>query len=320
MKVLIADDEDVSRKLLQSSLTRWGYQTLVAADGEEALELLRAPDPPKLAILDWLMPGIDGVELCRKIRKETTEPYTYIILLTGKRTKSDVIEGLDAGADDYVIKPFDADELKVRLRTGKRILYLQEQLITAREALREQATHDALTGLWNRAATLELLSNELSRQKRHGGGLAVAMVDLDRFKEINDVHGHLVGDAVLRATAETMRGSTRPYDSVGRFGGEEFLIVLPGCDQTNAMSHAERMRMAISRAAVQAGGQTVQVTASIGVTVAPHDANADAIQLIRAADAALYTAKDHGRNCVEFAECHTLPVGALHPATECHVA
>ena len=153
-----------------------------------------------------------------------------------------MIEGLDAGADDYVVKPYDPQELQVRLRTGRRILLLQEQLIAAREAMREQATHDALTGLYNRAATLELLSKELGRQQRHGGSVGLVLVDLDRFKQINDQHGHLIGDRVLREASQAMLKCTRPYDFVGRFGGEEFLVALPGCDLINAISHAERMR------------------------------------------------------------------------------
>jgi two-component system, cell cycle response regulator len=300
MKVLVADDEAVSRKLLENTLRRWEYEVVTARDGLEAQRILQGPDAPKLAILDWLMPGLDGVQICREIRSQQSEPYTYILLLTGKNAKCDVIEGLDAGADDYVIKPFDSQELQVRLRTGKRILYLQEQLIAARETLRDQATHDSLTGLWNRAATLELLMNELARQKRHGGPIGVALVDLDAFKQINDVHGHLLGDEVLRAAAAAMKSSTRHYDVVGRFGGEEFIIVLSGCDKINALSHAERVRTAIEQISVDTAHGSVGLTASLGVTVARPEQNIDACGLIRAADLALYEAKHNGRNGVEF--------------------
>ncbi|HZZ28953.1 MAG TPA: diguanylate cyclase [Pirellulales bacterium] len=301
MKVLVADDEAVSRKLLESTLRRWGYEVVVACDGLEAFRILQEVDAPKLAILDWLMPGLDGVQICREIRQLRSEPYTYILLLTGKNTKYDVIEGLDAGADDYVIKPYDARELQVRLRTGKRILYLQEQLIAARETLRDQATHDALTGLWNRAATFEMLANELARQQRHGGSIGVVLVDLDRFKLINDDYGHLIGDEALRSAAKAMQGCTRRYDAVGRFGGEEFILVLPGCDSMNALSHAERMRVAIEQIAIETPRGPVGVTASLGVAVACPDQTTDAVSLIRAADAALYQAKNNGRNRVEFA-------------------
>jgi two-component system, cell cycle response regulator len=301
MKVLVADDEPMSRRLIEASLERWQYEVVVARDGCEAYDILQQHDAPKLAVLDWMMPGMDGLELCRQIRTRQAEPYTYIVLLTAKQQHSDVIEGLDAGADDYVIKPFEPDELRVRLRTGKRILFLQDQLIAAREALREQATHDSLTGLYNRAAILEILERELARQQRHGGSLGLVLLDLDRFKQINDVHGHLVGDAVLREAAKAMRLISRPYDAVGRLGGEEFVIVLPGCDKTNAVSHADRMRMAIENVTIPSVSGQVSVTASAGVTVASPEEKTDALRLLRAADVALYRAKDTNRNCVVFA-------------------
>ncbi len=201
MKVLVADDEMVSRRLIESSLSRWGYDVVVAKDGHEASQILLSPDAPKLAVLDWMMPGMDGTQLCHDIRQKKPEPYTYILLLTAKRAQDDVIAGLDAGADDYVTKPFVPAELKVRLRTGKRILYLQEQLINAREALRDQATHDHLTGLWNRAAILDILNRELGRAQRQEMPTAIAIGDLDGFKLINDTFGHSLGDEVLRSVA-----------------------------------------------------------------------------------------------------------------------
>jgi diguanylate cyclase (GGDEF)-like protein len=266
------------------------------------------PAAPKLAILDWMMPVVDGVELCRRIRQRKSEPYTYILLLTGRKQRRDVIEGLDAGADDYVTKPFDPQELRVRLRTGKRILCLQEQLISAREALREMATRDSLTGLWNRASIIDILGNDLARTRRQQASLSVVMVDLDHFKEINDTHGHQVGDAVLREAAQAMRCATRPYDSVGRHGGEEFLIVLPGCDSTNAVSHAERLRSAVGRVIVESLRGPVRVSASMGVAVTKGEV--DVLSLVRMADGALYQAKHRGRDRVELAEeCEPLLVG-----------
>jgi diguanylate cyclase (GGDEF)-like protein len=301
MKVLIADDESVSLRLLESSLHRWGYEVMVANDGFETSRILLSPDAPKLAILDWMMPGIDGIQLCRDIRRNKPEPYTYILLLTGKRSQDDIIAGLDAGADDYVTKPFDPAELKVRLRTGKRILYLQEQLINAREALRDQATHDRLTGLWNHAAILEILSNELARAQRQGVPVAIAMADLDCFKLINDTNGHPAGDEVLRVASKFMRDSVRRYDSIGRYGGEEFLIVLPGCDRANAVGHAERLRAAIARISVETPTGNIRPTMSLGVAVFDSRTSPNAFALIQAADTALYRAKHGGRNRVEFA-------------------
>ena len=301
MKVLVADDEKVSLRLLESSLRRWGYDVVVAKDGLEASQVLLSPDSPKLAVLDWMMPGLDGIQLCQEVRRNKPDPYTYILLLTCKRAQNDVIAGLDAGADDYVTKPFDPAELKVRLRTGKRILYLQEQLINAREALRDQATHDRLTGLWNRAAILDLLHSELAHDARQGTPVALVMADLDNFKNINDTYGHPAGDEVLASVAKAMRDSVRRYDSVARYGGEEFLIVLPGCDRSNAVGHAERMRAAIARIAVETPKGKIQPTMSLGVAVADSHAISDAFSLIQAADVALYQAKHGGKNRVEFA-------------------
>jgi two-component system, cell cycle response regulator len=311
MKVLIAEDDAMSRRLLEASLERWQYQVVVARDGCEALDILQQPDPPKLAVLDWLMPRMDGLELCKRIRARQQEAYTYIIVLTAKHQRSDVIAGLDAGADDYVIKPFAPDELRVRLRTGKRILYLQDQLIAARDALREQATHDSLTGLYNRAAILDILESELARKQRHGGALGLVLIDLDRFKQINDSYGHLVGDEVLREAAKAMRAISRPYDAIGRLGGEEFVVVLPGCEKTNALSHAERMRTAIASVSIPSNGGSVNVTASAGVTVSLPGDKVDALRMLRDADVALYRAKDNHRNCVVFAG-DTQPMGKLN--------
>jgi diguanylate cyclase (GGDEF)-like protein len=301
MKVLIADDQVVTLRLLDSSLRRWGYEVVVAKDGLEASQILLAHDAPKLAILDWMMPGMDGPQLCQEVRRNKPEPYTYILLLTGKRTQVDVIAGLDAGADDYVTKPFDPAELKVRLRTGKRIIYLQEQLISAREALRDQATHDRLTGLWNRQGILDILNSELARALRQCVPVSVCLGDLDCFKLINDNYGHAAGDEVLRSAAKVMRESVRRYDSVGRYGGEEFLIVLPGCDRGNAAAHAERMRAAISQLVVETTRGEIRPTISLGVAVSDHCTGPDASDLIQAADVALYRAKNGGRNRVELA-------------------
>jgi len=308
MRVLVADDEAVSRRLLQSSLTRWGYEVVPASDGNEAARALLAPDAPKLAVLDWMMPGLDGLQLCQEIRRSKPEPYTYILLLTGKRSQGDVIEGLEAGADDYITKPFDPNELKVRLRTGKRILYLQEQLISAREALRDQATHDQLTGLWNRAAIMDILEEEIGRTRRAGGTLGVLMADLDHFKKVNDTHGHPAGDEVLRQAAKAICESTRRYDSVGRYGGEEFLVVLPGCDACNALSHAERLRTAVANLGVDFNGHQIRPTLSLGVAVSNKPPYASAFDLVQAADWALYQAKREGRNC---ARLHTTEAAVL---------
>ena len=303
MKVLVADDEAVSRRLIETSVRRWGYDVVVASDGLEASEILKSPAAPKLAVLDWLMPGLDGIQLCRQLRQENVDPYTYIILLTAKHSQSDVVQGLAAGADDYIVKPFDPQELKVRLHTGKRILCLLDQLTTARETLRKLAAHDPLTALWNHKAITDVLVSELERADRQGSSVGVVLIDLDHFKSINDTHGHLVGDQVLREAAKCMNSIVRPYDAVGRLGGEEFLIVLPGCDQMNAVSHAERLRAALSEIIVDTFSLPIHFTASCGVMVVGPAQRVDAQTAIGAADSAMYAAKRAGRDRVEFSDC-----------------
>jgi diguanylate cyclase (GGDEF)-like protein len=238
---------------------------------------------------------MDGLEICRRIRSANREPYIYILLLTARTESQDLIEGMDAGADDYLTKPFNAHELRVRLHAGRRILDLQEELLKAREALREQATHDGLTGLLNRTGILEKLDDELSRAARTGTPVSVLMADLDLFKSINDTRGHLVGDAVLREAARRLKAAARRYDSVGRYGGEEFLIVLPGCNAFDAAIQGERMREAIGGTPFLAPSQPVMVTASLGVACSSHCAPE---VLVREADDALYLAKAGGRNRV----------------------
>ncbi|MBZ5612018.1 MAG: diguanylate cyclase [Acidobacteriia bacterium] len=300
MKILIADDSIVSRHLLEATLRKWGYDVVVACDGVEALEALQREDTPALAILDWMMPGLTGPEVCSKIRQLAREPYTYILLLTSKSQKEDLIEGMEAGADDYITKPFDQHELQVRLRAGTRLVDMQAELLAAREALREQATRDSLTHLWNRNSILELLDRELSRSLREKGPIGVVIVDLDHFKDVNDRYGHLAGDAVLREAARRMKSAIREYDSVGRYGGEEFLILLPGCDETTSFNQAERLRRQLSQIDMSFNEASLAVTASFGVTTALPGQSWSPESLIRKADQALYLAKEAGRNRVEF--------------------
>jgi two-component system, cell cycle response regulator len=296
MKVLVADDDPVSRRLVQMSLSNAGYPIVTACNGTEALALLEQENGPQLAVLDWMMPEMDGVEVCRIIRKAAREPYVYILLLTARGHQTEIIQGLEAGADDYITKPFDLHELKARLRTGKRIVELQGQLIGAREQLRVQATHDSLTGIFNRMAIMAALEKELSRSIREGGSVAVMMVDIDHFKSVNDIHGHQAGDIVLRETAQKMLASVRPYDSIGRCGGEEFLVIAPGCGLIAAAAQAERLRQFISMQAVQVDDAAIPTTISIGVAAACDPA--ELTQVLRAADEALYLAKKEGRNRV----------------------
>ena len=299
MRVLAAEDNPVFQSMLRSMLTRWGYDAVIAGDGSEAWNRLQSDDAPRLAVLDWMMPGMDGVEICRRVRAAAREPYIYILLLTARTDSQDLIEGMDAGADDYLTKPFNAHELRVRLRAGKRILDLQEELLQTREALRLQATHDSLTGLLNRASIFETLHRDLARAARERQPVAVLLVDLDRFKLINDTRGHQAGDAVLREAARRMQNAVRRYDAIGRYGGEEFVLVLPGCSAGDAAQQAERIRDAFAREPFTDGQGRFTVTCSIGVAWLDGCKNGDADRLVREADEALYRAKDLGRNRVE---------------------
>ena len=311
MRVLTAEDNPVFQSMLRALLTKWGYDVVAARDGLEAWRILGSADAPRLAILDWMMPGVDGVELCRRVRAAGREPYTYILLLTARTESNDLVAGMEAGADDYLTKPFNAQELRVRLRAGRRILDLQEELMAAREALRDQATHDGLTGLLNRVTLMDALRTELSRAAREHHPVAVLMVDLDRFKLVNDTHGHLAGDAVLREAARRLKSSARPYDSVGRYGGEEFLIVLPGCDIASARDRAERFREALAGEPIAIdGGESIRITCSIGVSGSADLSAPTCDNLVRSADRALYQAKEHGRNRVDVFGPYAEPTSA----------
>ena len=298
MKVLVADDDSVNRRIIQTFLEKWDYEVVVAQDGTEAWSLLQQEDAPRMAILDWMMPGMDGVQICREVRRLPEQRYTYLILLTAKFQKQDILEGFAAGADDYLTKPFDANELRARLRTGWRILELYEQLRQAHAAMQFRATHDAITGLWNRAAILEAAHAELSRAQRERTSVNFIMADLDHFKQVNDVYGHLAGDAVLREAAQRMQSCIRPYDRLGRYGGEEFLIVVPGAVTSSGISVAERVRDAIAQAPVETPEGRICVTISLGVAGSAGAASVEVDQLLRLADAALYRAKHEGRDRV----------------------
>jgi len=298
MKVLIADDSATSRAMLRAALVRWGYEVVMAEDGAEAWDILAKPDAPPMAILDWVMPYLTGPEVCSKVRETRREPYTYILLLTSKNSKDETVEGLEAGADDYIVKPFNQQELSVRLRAGKRIIDLQLSLMEAREELREKASKDLLTMLPNRAAIAGTLEQEVSRCHRDQRSVGVILLDIDHFKKVNDTFGHFAGDAVLRETAARLRNSMRPYDQVGRYGGEEFLVVLPNCELEQAANQAERMRQRLQESKVLAdAGTEIPISASFGVTISDlSDRSPDLF--VRVADEALYRAKAAGRNRV----------------------
>lgn len=292
-KVLIAEDDASSRLLLQKVLEKWGYEVIAVADGDRALEILTQDERPALAVLDWMMPGLDGVEVCRRLRALGLDDPPYVILLTSRADKHDVATGLEAGADDYVLKPFDRDELRARLLVGRRFVELNRSLLEAKAALERQAVTDSLTGVLNRRGILAKLEAELARSERQGQPLSVGLLDIDHFKAINDRYGHAAGDAVLCAVVDRAQAALRSYDSLGRFGGEEFLIVLPGLEVARAWPVLERVRLRVADGPVRVESQIIPVTVSLG-GAAYQGGSVDA--LVRTADEALYRAKAQGRN------------------------
>jgi two-component system, cell cycle response regulator len=296
-QVLIAEDDAMFRTMLRSWLESWGYQVTVAKDGAEAWQILQQDHAPQLLILDWMMPEMSGLELCRSIRERNTSIYQYILLATAKDDKKDLVQGLEAGADDYLSKPFDRNELRARLRTGRRILTLQEEQIKAQKDLQFQATHDGLTGIWNRRAILDLLHREFDIAARSRNRIGVMMLDVDHFKQVNDTFGHLAGDVVLKETARRIQHTMRSYDLAGRYGGEEFLVVQPDCDVHEVQACAERIRSAMAEESILVEGSEIAITLSVGTAILDPLAITEKDALI-AADAALYDAKNAGRNCV----------------------
>lgn len=294
MKILVADDEPLSLLYLQAALEDWGYQVIAASDGNQACEILQSQDAPMLAIIDWMMPGMDGIDVCRVVRESVKDRYTYMIVLTGKSETESIVEAMNAGADDFISKPFNMDELQVRVRAGRRIADLEQKL-------RMKASHDALTGLYNRGAIIEILQKELTRHQRNKHSFAIVFGDLDHFKRINDDFGHLAGDTVLREAASRISSVLRPYDALGRYGGEELLIVLPGCDAGEATEIAERVRRVVCDQPIVTDAGEVPASLSMGVAVIAAGQQISFNALIHLADAALYLAKHKGRNRVELA-------------------
>jgi two-component system, cell cycle response regulator len=292
MKILVAEDDTTTRLLFSATLRKLGHMITAVENGQEALSAWQNGDYP-LIISDWMMPDMDGLQLCKMIRAETSLQYTYIILLTSMEGNDNYLEGMDAGADDFISKPFNEEGLVTRLRVAERILALHNKLYI-------QATHDSLTGVWNRAAIMDFLKVELERTIRQGNCMGVIIADLDHFKKVNDTFGHPAGDAVLREAAQRMHRALRPYDRIGRYGGEEFLITAPNCDLNQTLALAERIRCAINIEPVKNQNVEISMTVSLGVAIGCNQSGENSGELIAAADEALYNAKKAGRNRVEF--------------------
>ena len=296
--VLVADDSPVYRKLVEQALSQDSCTVMFANSGQQAIEIFER-EHPSLVITDWVMPDLTGIELCQKIRAGAESSYTYIIILTSNAEKETVVPGLSAGADDYLTKPFDRNELLARVRVGHRLIDLHRQIEAKNRLLEELALTDPLTGLPNLRAIEAWAERQLSGAARHGFPFWVVMIDLDHFKKINDTYGHEAGDAVLKRFADILKTNTRLSDISGRIGGEEFLQVLTHADEHNILVVVERIRKQFEAERFTWCGKTVNVTASFGVAGFWGKTAPEFSKLVSQADAALYRSKDHGRNRVE---------------------
>lgn len=289
----MVEDSAIDRRKVAGYLKDWGLDHVIVGTGTEAAEILAQPDPPTMALLDWVLPGIDGIELCRRIRAlGVNGTYIYTVMLTTKNRKQDLLTAMEAGADDYLSKPVNADELRARIQVGKRILDLQQSLKFA-------ASHDVLTGLMNRGEILEAVQKEFSRSGREGRPAVVILADIDHFKKINDSMGHHAGDIVLKEVSRRLKMDLRPYDTVGRYGGEEFLLILPGCDLRVGTRRANEIRALVSKGEIKTAFGSATPTVSMGVTVTSSGDDHTVTDLLHQADVAMYRAKKNGRNRVE---------------------
>jgi len=309
LRLLIADDDPLLCQLLEGVLVSAGYEVVIASDGLEAWDILQR-DRIRMLLVDWMMPGLDGPELIRRIRSAGWPGYTYIILLTAMSGRQDIVAGLRGGADDYVTKPFRQEELLARLGVGGRILALEAGL--SESLAREEALSalDSLTGLPNRRALYVRALAELSRAERERTSVGFVMMDLDHFKEINDQFGHAAGDEALRLVAAALQKDKRDYDFPGRWGGEEFLIIVPGASLEQAAAVAERIRASVERVKLR-GAEAGRLRSSLGVAVASPALRPIGLEeLLREADDALYRAKAAGRNRVCVQPRITAPCGS----------
>lgn len=302
MKLLIADDDKTSCDMLVKMTRKWGYEPITVTDGEAAWQVLQQQQPPRILLIDWEMPKLNGLQLCQRIRSYTNSDPAYIIMLTARTETVDVVAALDMGANEYITKPFNLTELQARIQVGKRMLDLQQELNDAKELLAYKANYDVLTGLLNRRAIMEALNKEISRSFRQQQSLCIALTDVDFFKQVNDSYGHLAGDHVLFEMAQRISEQLRPYDSVGRYGGEEFLILF-NSQIEGAKIVFERVRQVIANSAFKYQQHTLNITISCGFTVfnPPRDKR-ESMKLFDTADRALYQAKEHGRNKVIYLE------------------
>jgi two-component system cell cycle response regulator len=298
-QVLVVDDSPVYRKLVEMTLEGEGCAPQFAKSGQEALDLFEKHSPG-VVITDWMLPDFSGLELCQRIRADGQRGYTYIIVLTGKTEKENVVKGLAAGADDYLTKPFDPAELLARVGVGRRTVELHREIDAKNRLLEEMAHTDPLTGLPNRRAIEDWTHRQLRGAARHGFSLWVVQADLDCFKKINDSYGHDAGDAVLKKFAEILQENTRASDICGRMGGDEFLLVITHVEGEHIQLTVERLRKQFAASRFEFGGGSASVTASFGIAGFCGKNAPEFGALVKQADEALYTSKRAGGNQTKF--------------------
>ena len=311
MKALVGDSDPDRLRLLESWLVRWGHQVVAVRNGVEAWHRLESEREPTLVMLAWRMEGMPGIDVCRRMRLQPELPSAYLLLLVDGRGSEDLLDGLNAGADDFVFTPLDQTEVRARVRTGARIVEIERALKASQDALRVQSTRDAITGTWNRGAILDLLHKEQERARRKSGSVAIVLADLDAFRSVNESLGGPVGDEVLREAARRMSSTLRPYDAVGRYGAEEFLIVLPGSDGLGALTVAERIRESFAKRPVTTTAGPVAMTLSLGVASEGGEGAAESAALLRAAGSALKRAQQGGKNRTALADDSGLAIDAV---------
>ncbi|MCR4289631.1 MAG: diguanylate cyclase [Candidatus Scalindua sp.] len=298
MKILIAEDDNITRRRLEKFLTDMDFEVVLCRNGLDAWKIIQSENPPNLLILDWMIPGMDGLEICRKVRKLTRDPYTFIMLLTSKDTQDDFVKGMAAGADDYITKPFNHNELRARLKVGKRIVELNKELLSVRDNFEKQATIDNLTDLYNRHYMVDILEKEFARALRYQTDLSCLLLDLDCFKNVNDTFGHAFGDFVLREFSAELKQNARKTDISIRYGGEEFMVLLPNTGVAEAQKVAEKIRATCEKKMYDDGHNSTTVTVSIGIASVKQHQLVEGKEIIACADKALYRSKAEGRNRV----------------------
>ncbi len=291
MKILIAEDDPTSNLLLKTMLLKWGFDVVTTFNGIEAWKVLQDEDMPQIAIIDWMMPGLEGLEVCRRIREmeKGGDRYTYVVILTCRDNKEDIVTGMSAGADDYIIKPFDKEELKARLNAGQRLLELQTALRVANRKLLSMSRLDPLTGALSRFAILDELGLAMYRSIRENKSLGISLIDIDDLKEMNERSGRGAGDRILQTCVRKINTCLRKTDNFGRYGGDEFLVILPGVDFDTGTTICKRIRNAIN---------DNEFPITVSQSLAVWDGKASTEEFIAFAERNLLATKTDGRNRV----------------------